>query len=384
MASFLIDPARWHNEFQYGEIIAAINSAAERNRDHRHYHQKEYDPLRSMNAAADKNFIRNALSALREKVKDDDVSLYLEGLDLSGLDLSGLDVRMRVDRCDFRGTNLEGARLGGSEIFRCDFRETNLKGANLSKTGVSKSSFEGANLRLATLDDMNFEWMPPSEVPPSLTDHNDNYGIGLPGFDFEENNFYEADMRQVSAQRVKFAGKFNRANFGGSNLTESSFEEASLFNAKLEKVCLESASLKRADMSFTRISGSLENTSLEEACLMGASVSANVKGARFDRADIKGTNFRGAPNVKEASFEGAGVGVARFDLAVSILHTVRSSFGLPRHPPRKAELEGTLSVSQEESSQGQLSLQDQLKELGISRTTTKVSQQQQQSSQRLE
>jgi uncharacterized protein YjbI with pentapeptide repeats len=159
-----------------------------------------------------------------------------------------LDLYGRGHR-DFRGANLEGARLLQANLRGADLTGARLEGAQLRQADLAGAQLSRALLRGVRLEEANLE------------------GASLD----------EADLRGTRLDGTNLRGVFGRA----ARLAEASLERVNLRQAQLVEADLRGASLVHADLAQADLTRArLDGALLAEATLTGATlVEAHFAGA---------------------------------------------------------------------------------------------------------
>jgi uncharacterized protein YjbI with pentapeptide repeats len=212
----------------------------------RHYHQDQQ--------IAKQRYEQDQNLAL-DKQRDDLLQTYLDRMS----ELL-LDKQLRTSEPDAEVRNvarvrtitvlfqLNTARIDGVFSF---LREAGLisNKPNNSIVSLSNADFDGINLR----------------------------GVNLCRTDFSGTTFRRADLSRADLSETNLSGtNFLDANLREANLREANLREALLLNTNLFGAVLEKANLKEALI----LKANLKEAFLEEADLSGASLSADMSGAR--------------------------------------------------------------------------------------------------------
>jgi uncharacterized protein YjbI with pentapeptide repeats len=277
----------------------------------------------------------------------------VHGADLSDSDLTNADLRegviarktdqgelvtvshdalvVNASDASFRGSNMNGARMGGTICVAADFSYANMKnvklvrahlkqailiGCDLSGADMSGANLEGADMRGAIMIGTNTMMMntrgadmsdvmaaPPSQDPAEgariramLESHVQWHKTG--GEQGEPGQFDGLDMRdcQLFAGKSLAGLRARDAIFFGLNMTDCQLQGALLAGADLRGVDLSGADLRGAN---------LKGAKLQRARLVGCDLSplivsgdkqfpCDLSGANLSAADLSDTDMRDA------------------------------------------------------------------------------------------
>lgn len=208
----------------------------------------------------------------------------LTGINLADADLQGIDLSF---------INLEEAILTRANLQGVNLRFANLRGAWLVNANLSKADLRGANLDLAHLygADLTEAVLGPAE------------SVCARGDDFEEILAETGDILLLKCANLESAdlrkAKFHKANLRFVRFVCIIADEADFTDAILEYAIL----------AFTGLYGSAKQAIFRGANLREASLSGDLSGAVFERANLEGADLDGAilrgANVRGANLRGA-------------------------------------------------------------------------------
>jgi uncharacterized protein YjbI with pentapeptide repeats len=188
-----------------------------------------------------------------------------------GVNLTGHKFPPRYDV--FKGANLTGVDLSGTELFEANLEGTTFNNAKLIGANLNFSNLRGAKLRGAVLG------LQPGTEGAAATLR----GALMPDIDLTD-----ADLRS--------------ADLTGAHL----YGEAS--QTLLVRTRLDSASFVGAICTAARFSGSLNNAVFNGAQLVNAVFNgATLTGAKFDDAYLQGADFANAVSVTGVTLSNAAV-----------------------------------------------------------------------------
>jgi uncharacterized protein YjbI with pentapeptide repeats len=211
------------------------------------------------------------------------------------------DVRVNLNRANFSGAYLIGARLSNTNLLQADLRyidfsRATLNEARLSNTNLLQADLSGADLTRADLNGA------------SLTRANLSYA-NLSKADLNGARLSKANLSGARLSNTRLDGAdLTKANLSGVGLSGVSFTMAnlsgiSLSRADLRKADLRGADLRKANLSRANLSGAdLRGTDLSEADLRGT----GLRGADLGSANLSGADLRGA-NLSSARLRGANL-----------------------------------------------------------------------------
>lgn len=208
--------------------------------------------------------------------------------------------------------------LSGKFLVYLDLAELNFKGANLSNSDFYGTDFTGADLKGADLSH--------TRLDRSVLMRADLSGANLTGATILRPTIY-ADLSTNTQDAPRFTGailtdahvqaELSGSDFRGANLTRANFYplegrpgEGTLATAyrNVLKYCdfsgarLDGANMERAVLWFAKFNGAeLKGTNFSGADLSRADFSgADISGADFTHADLDGANFVGAIGIAHA------------------------------------------------------------------------------------
>ncbi|CAH0536124.1 DUF2169 family type VI secretion system accessory protein [Vibrio marisflavi] len=236
----------------------------------------------------------------------------LSELDLSGIDLSGASFQDAIlSKTNFSGCNLSGCQFSNAIADEADFTQSNVSKAQFHHAILTQTSFVKAEAKLAdfshaTMVESNLAQANLTKTVWSSAMANQSCFVqadlrqsDLSNGVFIEADFTQADMKQSLTGQAVFndatlrsadlrLSKGNKAIFWGVKGEGSQWDRAQLNGVRFGPVDLTKAHGRYADFSN---------------CL--------VKGATFDKADFRGSNFsRGFMDSMQANhtlFDGANL-----------------------------------------------------------------------------
>ncbi|MBW2527962.1 MAG: DUF2169 domain-containing protein [Deltaproteobacteria bacterium] len=220
-----------------------------------------------------------------------DSQTSLAGRDLTGADLSGMD----LGGVDLGGAFLEGADLSGCDLTGANLDQAVLARANLEGAILAGASLAGANLGEAALAGAIFDAADLSDgvlsrarlAGAKLT------GAKLDGVDLLEARFGDVDLSGASLSKATFMnGDLSGARFAAADLTQATFLECTLDGADFTGANLEKT-------SFIACCGravSFRDARFAQGVIVHGSAfsDADCRGAVLERANLRGTDLRGA------------------------------------------------------------------------------------------
>jgi uncharacterized protein YjbI with pentapeptide repeats len=289
------------------------------------------------------------------------------------LQAPGLDFSRRLlNDVEFRGANLQRARLISADLQRASLYCADLRGADMREANLSRADIRGASLRQANLSgailndaDLREGRLVQVDVPDGFR------SVGKSGLGASDAELtFSVDFTNCSMKGVKLANsKLKGANFSGALLHNADFAGANLSGCNFDGAVLigvdvkagrfdpgalsksvidpSQAALDRAPELLNRISSAghwvetdgeeahaanldgedlrplagafvnrqLTALSARRACAIGVNFAgAKLQGANFEDADLREADFTGA-DLRGASFRGAKLWYAKFDKA---------------------------------------------------------------------
>jgi uncharacterized protein YjbI with pentapeptide repeats len=287
------------------------------------------------------------------------------------LQAPGLDFSKRLlSDVEFRGANLQRARLISADLQRASLYCADLRGADLRHADLSRADIRGSSLRQATLTGAILNDADLREGRLVQGDTPDGFRlVGKPGapdarpgevtysVDFTNCSMKRAKLANAKLKGANFAGALlHGADFSGASLSGANFDGAVLIGVDLTQVRFDpgalalsvvdpgAAALARAPALLEKIAAAgqwvatdgeeshaanldgedlrtlgaaFENRQLtalsaRRVCAVGVSFAgARLQGANFEGADLRDADFTGA-DLRGASFAGAKLWHARF------------------------------------------------------------------------
>ena len=285
----------------------------------------------------------------------------------------GLDFSRRL-LCDveFRGANLQRARLTSANLQRASLYCADLRGADLREANLTRADIRGASLRQANLSGATLNDADLREGRLVLLDVPEGFrSVGKSGLGSKtEEISFSVDFTNCSMKGVKLANSklkganfsgalLHNADFAGANLTGCNFDGAVLIGVDLKQARFDPGALAksivdpgpaavgRAAELLSRISSAarwvetdgeqdraanldgedlrplanafvgrqLTALSARRVCAIGVNFAgAKLQGANFEGADLREADFTGA-DLRGASFRGAKLWFAKFSKA---------------------------------------------------------------------
>ncbi|MGO9134542.1 MAG: DUF2169 domain-containing protein [Methylovirgula sp.] len=212
----------------------------------------------------------------------------LAGADLSGMDFSGADFsgafleRANLSRANLTGANCESAVFAGAKLDTACFDGANLKSANLSRASAKAASFRRTNLE-------NIHAME----------------AGFAGSDFESARFAETQFIKMDLSNARWVGViakkivFVQSCLDGFQAAGASFERCQFIDCDAAGFNLRNGAMIRcAVLKFRAAQADFSGSTLDGT---GFAADAEMPGARFDGASLRGVTLQGA-NLAGSSF----------------------------------------------------------------------------------
>lgn len=220
-------------------------------------------------------------------VTDSDLVASAEPGASKNLRLRGRDLRYaKLDRTDFAGADLTGARLDGASLVGANFENASLACADPDTVMLSDNrvaarcvSAKGANLAQARLGGAHLWGIDLTGANLVLAQ--------LDGADLSNAVLAGADLANAHLDKADLTGGVEAQ---GVNLLNASLQGADLTGAQLQFADLSSAALQGAVLSFAQLDGAVlrdanvEGTSLQQARLIGT----DMTGMKMIGSDLRG------------------------------------------------------------------------------------------------
>lgn len=255
----------------------------------------------------------HCLRTIKQRVSLDGVDLSLPPVLQEGrasdskprLFLRGLDLRQaELQRSNFNGADLDGARFLGANMERAKLNEASLVQSDFEDANLVHASLFRANLQQANLSKANL------------------IGAGLDGANLFRANMQDGDLGEVSLVA---------ANLRGVNLIGAKLRQANLFHADLADAILSRADARGVDLRWANLDETqLDGTDLTEAHLEGADLSnalfvtqEQIDSARGDTTTkLPESDADGNALVRPSSWAGSGSKPDRaaFDRGFNVKH----------------------------------------------------------------
>lgn len=248
----------------------------------------------------------------------------LRTVEARNADMTGADVSLAaVDKGDFSGATLRGARFAGAQLPGTRFVGADLSGANFLRANLAQAIFqtrlpEREDTLMTSLQKQGFHemFLEGREAPTQFD-----------GVDFTAANLQDARLRGADLRNAHVLGaRFTCASLNGANLERieaagALFDGADLRGATLTWTILPGASFRNANLSHARLAdiqwekADLRDADLREATFhMGSARSGLVfgkpsEGTRngFYTDEFFEQTFRAPEDVRSANLRGADI-----------------------------------------------------------------------------